>query len=132
LSRTFHKAGRLQTLETGACAGDKRVVVHDKGAELKHYNEKHKIKEPLPKGAVTRIEIVMQPSLTFAALANMPNPFGSLDICAVPAISSAKTLEFELFVKLAQLGGLQRALLGLPEAKQKQFKASFARGSRRP
>ena len=33
---------RLQTLETGACAGDKRVVVHDKGAELKHYNEKHK------------------------------------------------------------------------------------------
>lgn len=123
LSRTFHKGGRLQTLDIGAYSGDKRVVVYDKCAEVKHYNLTHKVKEPVPDGPVTRVEIVMRPSLTFAALASLPNPFDSLNIYTVPPISSAKTLEFELFVKLAQLGGLQYALLTLREATRKQFKA---------
>jgi len=125
LSRAFHKGGRLETLDMGAYAGDKHVVVYDKCAEVKHHNLTHKIKLPVPVGPVTRIEIAMRPSVPFDAFAKASNPFANLNIYSVPPMQSAQTLEFQLFVKVAQLGGLQSALLGLPESKRKQFKAKL-------
>ena len=50
----------------------------------------------------------------FAAFFNIYTP---------PPVAAAETLLFQLFRKTAQPGGLQQALLGLPEKERKQFKA---------
>jgi hypothetical protein len=123
ISRLFCKGGRFETMDLGRSDGDKRVLVYDKCAEIKHYNEEHQIKLAVPPYPVTRIEIVLRPALMFGPLADINNPFLGLNVYAVPPLSSADTLEFKLFVKVAQLGGLQQAFLGLPDGTRKQFKA---------
>jgi len=129
LNRLFCKGGRFETVEFGRYDGDKRVVVYDKRAEVIHWNEKHAIKKPVPSSPTTRIEIVLRPSRTFAALADISNPFSGLSVLTTPSLSEAATLPFRLFVKVAQLGGLQQALLGLPESTRKGFKAVLAKSS---
>ncbi len=51
------------------------------------------------------------------------NPFAGLNIYTAPPVAEAETVLFQLFLKTAQLGGLQQALLALPEKERKQFKA---------
>ncbi len=123
LSRLFCKGGRVETVDLGAYDGDKHVSLYDKRAEIKHWNAKHSIKKPIPTIPVTRIEIALRPSLTFEALVQISNPFAGLNIYTAPPVAEAETVLFQLFLKTAQLGGLQQALLALPEKERKQFKA---------
>jgi hypothetical protein len=100
MSRLFCKGGRIETIDLGRYDGDKRVLMYDKCAEIK-----------------------------FGPLADINNPFLGLNVYAVPPLTSVDTLEFKLFVKTAQLGGLQQALLGVPEGTRKQFKGIFEKSA---
>ncbi len=128
-SRVFCKGGRTETYEIGAYDGDKCVKVYDKNAETKQWNLKHQIKKPIPAYPVTRIEIVLRPSMSVPALVLLGNPFLGLRVYEVPPLSEAKTLEFRLFVEVARFRGLHDALLVLPETERKQFKATLEKSA---
>ena len=128
-SRVFCKSGRIETYEMGAYEGNKHVVVYDKNAETKKWNLKHQIKKTIPAFPVTRIEIVLRPSMSVAALVQHDNPFLGLGLYEVPPLSEAKTLEFRLLVEIARFRGLHDTLLMLPEAKRKQFKTTLEKSA---
>jgi hypothetical protein len=122
-SRVFCKGGKTETYELGGYAGDKRVLLYDKCAEIKHWNLKHKIKVPLPPSPMARLEIVLRPSIKFDALLQLDNQFSGLRLHPIPPLSETTTTLFRFFVETARFRGLQDALLMLPEGTRKRFKA---------
>jgi len=124
VSRSFRKGGHCETLEMGRYDGDKRIVVYDKVAKIKHWNEKHAMKQPVPDKPTTRIEIVLRPGLPFNGMLGLTDMFSPLNIAAyVPtAHAETKSETFRMFIAASQVHGAHDMLLLLNESTRKAFK----------
>lgn len=118
------KSGLIETEYLGA-DGANQIVIYDKTLEIKEKKAKYNHKIPLPKYPTTRIEFRLRPGVDAAGLALVENPFINLVLKQSSLLPEVGNESWRLFIALAQVRGLQDALLLLDEGTRKDFKAKI-------
>lgn len=110
-SRVFCNSGRMETYELGCPEGERQITVYDKRAKIIADNSKKLIKAEVPPQPLTRCEVMLRPELSFTALAELANPFAKIKVQDCAPLPQVDDELLRLFLRCAQLSGLQDALL---------------------
>jgi len=130
ISQPILNNGDWETYYLGRRDSNLHFCIYDKVKETKAWNNSHYYhKKTLPEAPTVRIEAVLRDNHA-GSLQTLGNPFNKLSISHFPkALNTADYPYLKVFLRLASHEGAHNALLTIPEADRKRFKALLVKSA---
>lgn len=122
---SYGKGASLETYYLGNTSGKNLVCIYDKVQEVKAKNSKTTLKQSVPVGPLTRIEVRYCEGWPLESLANLTNPFAKISVYSVPTCMYEQDELIRLFFLAARVEGLKLAIAQLNKATQKEMHAKL-------